>query len=296
MGGKRRSGPKKRHRYHVGITSVLRQYCSAAIMPPMDWLLTHQDTIRLLAFLGLLAGMMVWELAAPDRRSDIPRLIRWGNNIALVVVDALVLRIALPVLAVGAAVWAQGAGVGLLNMVALPGWLAIVLALVILDLVIWAQHVAFHKLPVLWRLHRMHHADPHLDATSGLRFHPVEVLLSMVLKIGVVIAIGAPPVAVLLFEVILNGASIFNHANIRLPRGVERPLRWLLVTPEMHRIHHSDKRVEADSNYGFSVPWWDRLFGTYRAEPGPGHRFGIGAHGSTRDQWLDRLLVQPFRK
>jgi sterol desaturase/sphingolipid hydroxylase (fatty acid hydroxylase superfamily) len=262
----------------------------------MDLLLSNETTIRLSVFLGLLGVMMVWELAAPDRRSDMPRLIRWGNNIALVVVDALVLRIALPVLAVGAAVWAQGAGVGLLNMVALPGWLAIVLALVILDLVIWAQHIAFHKIPVLWRLHRMHHADPHLDATSGLRFHPLEVVLSMALKIAVVVAIGAPPVAVLLFEVILNGASIFNHANIRLPRGVERPLRWLLVTPVMHRIHHSDKRVEADSNYGFSVPWWDRLFGTYRAEPVPGHQFGIGAHSGARDQWLDRLLVQPFRK
>jgi sterol desaturase/sphingolipid hydroxylase (fatty acid hydroxylase superfamily) len=212
------------------------------------------------------------------------------------VIDAAVLRLALPLLAMGVAVWAEARGFGLLNLTGWPEGLRILIAVAVLDLAIWAQHLLFHKVPILWRLHRMHHADPEMDATTGLRFHPAEVLLSMVIKMAIVAALGAPPVAVLLFEVVLNAASLFNHANIRLPGYVERALRLVVVTPDLHRIHHSDKREETDSNYGFSVTWWDRLFGTFRAAPRPDHRFGIGAHGAARDQWLDRLLVQPFRR
>jgi len=262
-------------------------------------LLSHEPAIRLGVFLAMLAAMAAWELAAPARRAEVPRLIRWSNNLALVVVDTAVLRLVLPVLAVGAAVWAQAQGIGLLHLAPLPGWLAVVLAILALDLAIYGQHILMHKTPALWRLHRMHHADPLVDVTTGLRFHPLEILLSMLLKIALVVSLGAPPVAVLLFEVILNAASLFNHANIRLPPRVEALARLILITPDLHRIHHSEIRAETDSNYGFSVPWWDRLFRTFRARPalGPdGVVAGIGAFGTARDQWLDRLLIQPFRR
>ena len=262
-------------------------------------LLAHENTLRLAAFLGVLAVMALWELAAPQRRSDIPRLIRWSNNLALVAIDSVILRLVLPVLAVGAAAWAQGAGWGLFPALGVPTWLALILTLVLLDLAIYAQHIVFHRVPVLWALHRMHHSDPHFDVTTGLRFHPLEILLSMGIKIALVVALGAPPEAVLLFEVILNASSLFNHSNIRLPEGVDRVLRMVVVTPDMHRVHHSEVRAETDSNYGFSVSWWDRLFRTYRAAPAAGQdgvRFGIGAFRARRELWLDRLLTQPFRR
>lgn len=262
-------------------------------------LLAHESVVRLTVFLGALTAMAAWELAVPARRAEVPRLIRWSNNIGLVVIDTAVLRLALPVLAVGAAAWAQTRGIGLFPLLGVSGWVAVVLAIAALDLAIYGQHILFHKVPALWRLHRMHHADPLVDVTTGLRFHPLEIVLSMAIKIALVVALGAPPLAVLLFEVILNAASLFNHANIRLPATVERVVRLILITPDLHRIHHSDIRVETDSNYGFSVPFWDRLFGTFRSAPqkGPdGVVAGIGAFGSARDQWLDRLLIQPFRR
>ena len=263
------------------------------------FLLAHEITVRLTVFLAMLAAMAAWEPAAPARRAEVPRVIRWSNNLALVAIDTAVLRLVLPVLAVGAAVWAEGRGIGLMHLIALPGWLAIVLAVLALDLAIYGQHIVFHKVPVLWRLHRMHHADPIVDVTTGLRFHPVEILVSMLLKMGLVVALGAPPVAVLVFEVILNGASLFNHANIRLPPRVERLTRLFVITPDLHRIHHSEIRAETDSNYGFTVVWWDRLFRTFRARPAKGDDVvvaGIGAFGSAREQWLDRMLTQPLRR
>lgn len=262
----------------------------------MDAILAAENPIRLTAFLGMLGAMALWELAAPHRRADMPRLIRWSNNLALVVVDTIVLRLIFPVLAVGVATWAQGTG--LLSLLPLPGWLAIVAACFLLDLAIYGQHVVFHKVPALWRLHRMHHSDTGFDVTTGLRFHPGEVALSMAIKMAVIVVIGAPPEAVLIFEVVLNAASLFNHANIRLPAPVERLTRLILVTPDLHRIHHSEIRVETDSNYGFSVPWWDRLFGTFRPTSikGPDElTVGIGAFRAQREAWLDRLLIQPFR-
>ncbi|MCT8330988.1 sterol desaturase family protein [Albidovulum sediminis] len=263
-----------------------------------EFLLVHEPGFRLAAFLGVLVAMMVWELAAPRRRREIPRLIRWTNNLALVALDTAVLRLSFPVLAVGLAGMAEAKGWGLFNVIEVPRWFAFVGAILILDLAIYLQHVMFHAVPGLWRLHRMHHADLDFDATTGLRFHPIEILLSMAIKLAVVGAIGAPAIAVLAFEVILNAASLFNHSNITLRPGLDRVLRLVLVTPDMHRVHHSVDPRETNSNFGFSVPWWDRLLGTYVAQPAKGHdrmEIGIEQFRTPRDLWLDRMLIQPLR-
>ena len=246
----------------------------------------------------MLVAMMLWELAAPRRRLEVPRVIRWSNNLALVVIDTAILRLAFPVLAMGLAGLAQDKGWGLFNVVTLPIWAEVVAAVLILDLAIYLQHVVFHAVPGLWRLHRMHHADLDFDTTTGLRFHPAEIVLSMAIKLAVVGAIGAPPVAVLAFEVILNATSLFNHGNVRLPPSLDRVLRLVLVTPDMHRVHHSSDPRETNSNFGFSVPWWDRLLGTYLAQPAKGHErmeVGIEQFRTERDLWLDRMLIQPLR-
>ena len=260
-------------------------------------LLANEDSVRLTAFLAVLSVMAVWELAAPRRRLDVPRLIRWSNNLALVVVDAVIVRLAFPVLAVGAAVWAQVQGYGLLNLLGVPELPGMVTAMVLLDLVIYGHHLLFQAVPFFWRLHGMHHDDLDFDVTTGLRFHPAEIVLSMAIKIAVVVTLGAPPLAVLLFEVLLNASSLFNHANVRLPPRVEPLLRLIVVTPDMHRVHHSAIPEETNSNFGFNVPWWDRLFGTYRAQPRDGHErmtIGLGRFRSVRDLWLDRMLIQPL--
>lgn len=264
----------------------------------MSDLLTHEPLIRLSAFLSVLAVMAIAEIAAPRRRREIPRVLRWSNNLGLVVVDTLVLRLAFPVLAVGVALSVDANGFGLLNWLHVPEGLAILIAFIVLDLAIYAQHVAFHVVPALWRVHRMHHADLEIDVSTGLRFHPVEILLSMAFKLALVALIGAPAVAVLLFEVVLNAMAMFNHANVRLPLGLDRIARLLLVTPDMHRVHHSIERQETDSNYGFNLSIWDRLFGTYIAQPKAGHdgmTIGLPLFRTRRDLWLDRMLVQPFR-
>jgi sterol desaturase/sphingolipid hydroxylase (fatty acid hydroxylase superfamily) len=263
-----------------------------------DTILGSEPTIRLAAFLGVLAVMALWEVAAPRRRREIPRVLRWTNNLALVVIDTVVLRLAFPVLAVGLAVIAEERGWGLFNNIDAPGWLAVLASILLLDLAIYLQHVMFHAVPGLWRLHRMHHADLEFDVTTGLRFHPVEILLSMGIKLAAVAALGPPAVAVLLFEVILNATALFNHANVDLPRPVDRVLRLMVVTPDMHRVHHSVNPVETNSNFGFNLPWWDRLFGTYRAQPAKGHQgmeIGIEQFRTRRDLWLDRMLIQPVR-
>jgi sterol desaturase/sphingolipid hydroxylase (fatty acid hydroxylase superfamily) len=262
-----------------------------------DTLVADEGRIRLTVFLAVLTAMALWELAAPRRRLEIPRVIRWSNNIALVVLDAVIVRLLFPVLAVGAAVWAGRQGVGLLPFLGVSRAVAVILALLILDLVIWAQHRLFHAVPVFWRLHRMHHADLDFDVTTGLRFHPIEILLSMAIKIAFVVALGAPPVGVLLFEVILSATALFNHANIRLGDSVERWLRMVMVTPDMHRIHHSAIPEETNSNFGFNLPVWDRLFGTYREQPRNGHggmRIGLNRFRDPRWLRLDRMLIQPL--
>ena len=258
----------------------------------------HEQSLRLGVFLGMLAIMALAELLAPKRRQEVPRLLRWSNNLALVVVDTIILRLIFPLTAAAFALLMQSKGYGLFNLIALPQWIEVVAAFLILDLAIYVQHVVFHKVPLLWRLHRMHHADTEIDVTTGLRFHPIEILLSMLLKFAVIAAIGAPPTAVLLFEIILNGAALFNHSNVRLPETLDRLLRLIIVTPDMHRIHHSDIRTETDSNYGFNLPWWDRLFGTYTNEPAKGQlgmTIGLRIFRAQGEQWLHRLLTQPFR-
>lgn len=263
---------------------------------PQD-ILEQETAIRLTVFLGVLIGMALWELAFPRRRMEIPRLLRWSNNLALVVLDTLLVRLAFPVVAVGLAVIAQENGWGLLNQMSLSGWIVFPLAIVALDLAIYMQHVLFHAVPALWRLHRMHHADLEFDVTTGLRFHPLEILLSMVIKLGVVMALGPPALAVLIFEVLLNASSLFNHSNIRLPLKVDAVLRLFIVTPDMHRVHHSIHPSETNSNFGFNVPWWDRILGTYLAQPKSGHEdmtIGIEQFRNRRSLWLDRMLIQPL--
>ena len=242
--------------------------------------------------------MAAWEVAAPRRRREIPRVIRWTNNLAMVVLDTLILRLTFPVMAVGLAAVAQDKGWGLFNNLDLPLWLAIVVSVAMLDLAIYLQHVMFHAVPALWRLHRMHHADLEFDVTTALRFHPVEILMSMGIKMAVVAALGPPAVAVLAFEVLLNATAMFNHSNIRLPQSVDRVLRLVIVTPDMPRVHHSIEPAETNSNFGFNLPWWDRLLGTYRPQPRSGHiemTIGIEQFRTRRDLWLDRMLVQPLK-
>jgi sterol desaturase/sphingolipid hydroxylase (fatty acid hydroxylase superfamily) len=263
-----------------------------------DALLASEPAIRLGAFLGAFTIMALWETFVPRRHRSFGRRLRWPNNLGIVVVDTVVLRILFPTAAVGMALVAEQRGWGLMNAVAAPAWIAVPVSVLLLDLAIYLQHVAFHAVPALWRLHRMHHADLDIDITTGLRFHPIEIVLSMGIKLAVVTALGAPAVAVLLFEVLLNATSMFNHANLRLPQPVDRVLRWFVVTPDMHRVHHSVVVAETNSNYGFNLPWWDRLFSTYRDQPAAGHEgmtIGIARFRSARELMLDRMLLQPFR-
>lgn len=262
-----------------------------------ELLIQNEASFRLIAFIVILASMAVLEFANPRRRLEIPRLLRWSNNFALVLVDTLVLRLIFPVLAVGMALIAEDKSLGLFHFLNLAGWAALILGFLVLDLTIYLQHVAFHTVPILWRLHRVHHADTEIDVSTGLRFHPLEIALSMVIKLALVATLGIPVIAVLIFEVVLNASSLFNHSNLRLPGSVDRGLRLFIVTPDMHRIHHSVKIQETNSNFGFNLPWWDKLFGTFRSEPEDGHekmQLGIPAFRSQRDAWLDRLLIQPF--
>jgi sterol desaturase/sphingolipid hydroxylase (fatty acid hydroxylase superfamily) len=259
-------------------------------------LLAHEPLIRLSVFAAVFVVMAVWEIVAPRRPQAISRAVRWPNNLGIVVVDTVLLRLVFPAAAVGAALFAAGKGWGLFNLVDAPAWLAVVASVLLLDLAIYLQHVMFHAVPVLWRFHRMHHTDLEFDVTTGLRFHPVEILLSMAIKVAVIAALGPPAVAVLIFEVILNATSMFNHGNVRIPAALDRVLRWVVVTPDMHRVHHSILPAETNSNFGFNVPWWDRLLGTYRAQPSAGHlamTIGIEQFRRPRELWLDRMLIQP---
>jgi sterol desaturase/sphingolipid hydroxylase (fatty acid hydroxylase superfamily) len=264
----------------------------------MNAILTQEPALRLTVFLGVLIAMALWELAAPRRRQDIPRFLRWSNNMALVVIDTVLVRLLFPVTAVAWAHYVQDHGWGALNLVSLPIWLSLIVSLLLLDLVIYAQHVVFHAVPFLWRLHRMHHADLEFDVTTGVRFHPGEILLSMALKFAVIFLLGPPAIAVLLFEVALNATSLFNHSNARLPVGIDRWLRLLVVTPDMHRVHHSIEPTETNSNFGFNMPWWDRLFGTYKPQPKAGHEamtIGLEEFRDPGELRIDRMLVQPLK-
>ncbi|THH34460.1 sterol desaturase family protein [Aliishimia ponticola] len=261
----------------------------------------NETFIRFAVFLGLFTLFAVVEAWAPRRVRTQPRKTRWVTNWAITIANTLALRalaFGLPLLAVGAAIDAEANGWGLFNQLGWPAALEVILAVLIFDFAIWAQHLITHKIPLLWRLHRVHHADRDIDVTTAIRFHPVEIALSMLLKIGLVYVIGPSALAIILFEIILNGTAMFNHANIRLPLWLDRFVRLFLVTPDMHRVHHSVHRHEHDSNYGFSLSIWDRLFGTYIAQPEAGHDdMTIGLEWQDdRPSRLGWSLALPFRR
>jgi sterol desaturase/sphingolipid hydroxylase (fatty acid hydroxylase superfamily) len=263
-----------------------------------DALLSNETLLRIAAFAVVLGAMAAWEMVAPRREQRIGRRVRWPGNLGIVALDVLLVRLVFPMTAVGFALIAEARGWGFFHAFAVPAWAAIPLAVILLDLAIYLQHVLFHAVPAFWRLHRMHHADLEFDVTTGARFHPIEILLSMIIKLGVIAALGAPAVSVLTFEVLLNATSMFNHANIRIPLKLDRFLRWLVVTPDMHRVHHSIASRETNSNFGFNLPWWDRLFGTYRDQPAAGHEsmtIGIEQFRAPDELRLDRMLLQPLR-
>ncbi len=257
----------------------------------------HDTAIRLGAFSGIFFLIATWESMAPRRGLKHSKITRWYSNVGIVFLNSLLLQALFPVLAVQMSIMSEEGTWGLLNHFKLPFWLSVVAAVVILDFVIYSQHVLFHALPALWRLHRVHHSDLDYDVTTGARFHPLEIILSMLIKLAAVVVMGPPPVAVLIFEVLLNATAMFNHGNIYIPSKIDRVLRLLIVTPDMHRVHHSIILKETNSNFGFNLPWWDRLFGTYRDQPENGHHgmtIGIKAFRLPRYLHLHYLLAQPF--
>jgi sterol desaturase/sphingolipid hydroxylase (fatty acid hydroxylase superfamily) len=265
----------------------------------MSTLLNNEPFFRAGAFLLVLTAMMAWEIVAKRRPQVVSRSQRWPGNVLLVIIDTAIVRLVFPLAAVGAAVYAQDLGWGVFNAVTLPGWVVLILSILALDLAIYGQHRIFHAVPWLWRIHRVHHADQEFDVTTALRFHPLEILLSMTIKIAVVMMLGAPPIAVIVFEILLNATAMFNHGNVQLSAKTDRYLRMLLVTPDMHRVHHSVIRQETDSNFGFNLTWWDRVFGTYRNQPEHGHlgmTIGLEDYRTEQDQQLGRMLVQPFQR
>ena len=262
-----------------------------------SFILSHEPAIRLAFFFGIFAAMALWELLSPRRALVVPKARRWGANLGLVVLNTVALRFIFPAAGVGMAAFAGQHGWGLFNYNVAPGWLAVVASVVLLDLAIYLQHVMMHSVPALWRLHRVHHADLDFDVTTGARFHTIEILLSMLIKFAVIAVLGPPVVAVVIFEVLLNATSMFNHSNVRLPLGLDRALRRVIVTPDMHRVHHSVEDDETNSNFGFNLAWWDRLFGTYRAEPAAGHEamtVGVPQFRDPGELRLDRMLMQPL--
>lgn len=273
-----------------------------AVEVPMrfeHFVLANEPTLRLGFFLGIFAVIGLWEMIAPRRALTVPKGSRWAGNLGLVLLNTLLLRLFFPLAAVGVAAFCAENGWGLLNHFQVPFAIAVPVAVIVLDFAIWLQHVMFHAVPVLWRLHRVHHADPDYDVTTGARFHPIEILLSMLIKFAAIIVLGPPVAAVVIFEVLLNATAMFNHGNIRLPAALDRLLRWMVVTPDMHRVHHSIEDDEANSNFGFNLPWWDRLSGTYRDQPRAGHAamtIGIREHNDPREvARLPGILLLPFR-
>jgi sterol desaturase/sphingolipid hydroxylase (fatty acid hydroxylase superfamily) len=261
------------------------------------FLLQHEPAVRLAGFVGLFLVMGLSELLAPRRALVRSRLARWRTNLGLAITGTALIRLALPLAAIGAAFWAQDSGFGLFNRWAAPLILSVPLSLLALDILVYGQHVAFHRFAILWRLHKVHHADPELDVTTALRFHPLEILASMLVKMATVTALGCPPVAVLIFEVVLNGTAMFNHGNLRLGAGLDRALRIFIVTPDMHLVHHSIRPDEQMRNFGFNLSLWDRLFGTYRAEPADGRdamRIGLADMSGPEPLSFFRSLGLPF--
>lgn len=265
-----------------------------------ETILAHEVFIRLGFFFGVFALVALWEIRAPRRVLTRSKSLRWLNNIGLVVLNSVILRLIFPAAAVGVAAFVEQAGWGVLNLYDIAFGFKVLIAVVALDFMIYLQHVMVHAVPLLWRLHRVHHADPDYDVTTGARFHPIEIIFSMLIKFAAIVVLGAPVIAVVIFEVLLNATAMFNHGNIKLPSKMDSWLRWLVVTPDMHRVHHSTESDEANSNFGFNLPWWDRLFGTYRAQPRLNHEtmhIGIHQFNQAKDvSWLSGMLLLPFRK
>jgi sterol desaturase/sphingolipid hydroxylase (fatty acid hydroxylase superfamily) len=262
-----------------------------------NFLLSHEPIIRLSFFFGILVLMGLWESFAPRRSLTVSKKTRWVANLGMVTIDSIALRLLLPTTAVSLALTIENSGWGILNHARLPYWIVIIIGVVGLDFVIYLQHAIFHFIPVFWRLHRVHHTDLDFDVTTGVRFHPIEIFLSMGIKMAAITFIGVPALAVVIFEVLLNATSMFNHGNVRLPLALDRKLRLLFVTPEMHRVHHSVVIKEYNSNFGFNLPWWDRLLGTYRAQPAAGHEgmtIGLALIRDPQKLTLPRLFIQPF--
>ncbi len=265
----------------------------------LNLLTQHPDQSRLIIFFAVLLIMAILEFLLPKRKVNAKRGIRWSSNIGIVVLDSIVARIILPTTTIAVALYADAKGLGLFNIIFQDSWLAIVLSILVLDLLIYGQHVVFHKISWLWRFHRMHHSDVHIDVTTGIRFHPVEIILSLLIKFAAILILGVPALAILLFEIILNATAMITHSNLSIPAWLDKLLRIIFVTPDMHRVHHSVHRNETDSNYGFNFSLWDRLFGTYIDQPKDTHekmQIGINRFRDDREQYIDKLLTQPFRE
>lgn len=265
-----------------------------------EYLITNEPSIRLGVFLSILVVMMLLEVLVPKRKLTCNKPYRWVNNISLVAFNTLLLRLVMPAGAVGVALYCKQHSLGLFNYLNVSLLLTMVASIFIMDLVIYWQHRMFHSIPVLWKLHRVHHIDQDIDVTTGARFHPIEIILSVLIKMLVVLLLGAPVEAVILFEIILNATAMFNHSNVHIPAVLDKWIRWVLVTPDMHRVHHSQIRRETDSNFGFNVPWWDRIFSSYQDQPKLGHdKMNIGVKGfddMNRSQNIFKLLIHPFSK
>ncbi|KLN64581.1 MULTISPECIES: sterol desaturase family protein [Vibrio] len=259
----------------------------------------NPEMIRLSFFLSVLILCGLWEWLTPRKQLTQSKLYRWLNNLGLIAFNSVCLSLVMPILAFESAIYAADSNWGLLNQFQLPSYIEIIISVVLLDLTIYLQHLVFHRIPILWRLHRMHHADQDIDVTTGTRFHPIEIILSMWIKIGLVLMFGVSPIAVIVFEIILNASAMFNHSNAFLPLKIDGMLRKVIVTPDMHRIHHSVIEKETHSNFGFFLSIWDRMFNTYRAQPVLGHenvKIGIPMFQSRTEQRLDKMLTQPFRR
>ncbi len=264
-----------------------------------DFVTSHEPTIRLSFFFGSLALVGLWEILSPRRKLRAPKVWRWSNNLGVTFLNSFILRLLFPILAVGMAAMAQEKGWGLLNIVELPLWAAVIVAVVIQDLIIYVQHAIFHHIPLLWRLHKVHHADIDYDVTTGARFHPIEICLSMIIKLGVVALLGPPIVAVILFEIILSSMAMFNHANAGLPLKLDAFIRLIVVTPDMHRVHHSIHPHEFNRNFGFNLAVWDRIFGTYKPSPDAGQTemtIGLPQYQDQKKQSIFWILLLPFRR
>lgn len=259
----------------------------------------HETTIRGVCFLIIFIVIASLEGVAPRRPLTVKRSLRWVGNLSIQLVNGILPRLLFPILPVGMAALCAQKGWGLLNVASVPTPAAILSSLLVLDLAIYAQHVLFHRVHFFWRIHRMHHTDMDLDLTSALRFHPLEIMISLLIKMAVVTALGPPAVAVFIFEVLLNVMAMFNHGNFRIPARMDDRLRKIVVTPDMHLVHHSIHRQESNHNFGFNVPWWDRLFGTYQAEPASGReRMVIGLTGFLNERYAHfwKMILNPFEK